>query len=182
MKNYEEKDRELFMEGEELAKIAVRSKMALDQLRKIYQMIRERQLIKTWPLEFVRAHIKRQMTRVSGRRGFNRILELMDKYKKDRKSLEQILAYSILLYDFYRNKHILDLIEAAEPAIRETLRKHGLSLYDLWPKHVRGNFVEIAVIIDKYPSDLGRLIMEIRNAFRKTGKISRLNLKIRIES
>lgn len=177
-----EKEKSLFAKGEDLAKTIVHSRMALDQLRKIYQMVRVRPLFKPQPLEFVRAHIRRQITRVSGRAGFKRILELIDEYEDDRESLERILAYSILLYEFYRNEYVLNLIEEAEPLIREVLRKHNLNLYDIWPKHIRGNFVEVVVITDKHPRYMGKVIMEIRDAFRKTGKSFRFNLKIRIES
>lgn len=177
-----EKSSELYAEGDELAKIAVHSKMAIDQLRTIYQMVKVKPLVPMLPLTLVRAHIKRQIVRVSGRAAFRKILELIDKYRNDRKALEEILAYSLYLYDFHRQEKVINMIESTMPIIRRLLEKHRLKLYDIWIRRARGNVAEIEVIVDRDRVDKRRIASEIRDAIMKKSGIYDLSLKIWIES
>ncbi|MEM3183385.1 MAG: hypothetical protein QXL87_02875, partial [Nitrososphaerota archaeon] len=85
----EERERELKLEGEGLAKIAVDSGMGAKQLQTLYKLVR------TNPLPFVEAYIKRQIGReVRGLNGFLKILDLCQKYANDRVSLERVLLYA----------------------------------------------------------------------------------------
>jgi len=177
-----EKSKELYEEGDKLAKIAVRTGMALDQLRKIHQMIKVKPLVDMVSLELVCAHARRQMIRVPGRAAFRKILEIINKYREDRKAIEEILTYSIYLYDFYRNEKVLNLIEVAISDMRGILRRYGLKLYDVYPKRVRGNFAEMVIITDKPPRDSARVAYDVKKVLLKKARTHNLNLKIWVKS
>ena len=71
---------------EELAKVAVDSEMSASQLQMIYR------LVKTKPLAFVEAHLKRQLSRVDlGKAGFKKALDILGDYRADKTSLEKII-------------------------------------------------------------------------------------------
>ena len=174
-------EEELYNEGEELARIAVSSGMAIDQLRKVYDMVKVRPLIEPVPLPYVHAYIKRQMFRVRGRSAFKRILNLLDKYGDKRELIAKILEYTLLLYEPYRNKPVLDLIESAEPLIRGILRKRNLKLADIFGKLFGVNFIELRIKIDGYCHEKGPLIAEIQRALRGIRKFSNFRMRVRIE-
>jgi len=72
-------EKSLKMEGENLAKIAVDSRMGAKQLQTLYR------LAKTKPLAYVEAYVQRQIARalaggVRGYEGFVKALELLRKY------------------------------------------------------------------------------------------------------
>lgn len=168
-------------EGDELAKITVESRMAADQLRKIYQLVRVRPLLKTMPLEYVQVHVQRQMVRVRGHAGFKRVLELLGKYKTNRETLERVLMYALMLYDYHRNKPVLDLVEVAEPIIQAIIKRHSAQFNGMNIK-LRGNLAVVTVRVRRFYGSRPALANEIQRALKEKRAFSDLNVKVWIES
>ncbi|MBC7130573.1 hypothetical protein H5T51_05060 [Candidatus Bathyarchaeota archaeon] len=175
------KSKELYLDGEGLARLAVNSKMSKDQLRKIYQMVKVKPLIVPISLQKIVAYIQRQMIRVPGRVAFKRILELIDKYENDRKSLEEVIGFAIYLYEYFSAYEILQVIESAIPLINDLIRRYGGTLYDVRPKHIKGSFVEVEVIVSRKPRDDWRLSSEIERVLINTSRDQGLNLKWKVK-
>lgn len=155
--------------------------MAADQLRKIYELIRVRPLLKTRPLEYVQAHVQRQMVRVRGRAGFKKVLELLDKYGSNREALEKVLMYAVMLYDYYKKKPFLDLMEIAEPIVQGVIRRRGAVYRDMRIK-LRGSFAEVVVRTRGFHGNPRPIAIEIQRALKAKSEFSNLNLKVWIES
>jgi len=174
-------EEELYREGEKLAKTAVSSGMAVEQLRKIYDMVKIRPLIKPVPLQYIHAHTRRQMSRVKGRSAFKMILNILDKYKDDREAIAKILEYALLLYDPYRNKPVLDLIDSVEPMIRKIVTRHGLRLSDIYGRFIGRNLVELRIKIDGYCRDKASLAAEIQRLLQSNREFSDFRIRIWID-
>jgi hypothetical protein len=173
-------EKNLKFEGDELARICVESGMGVDQLRKIYQLVRVRPLLDVKSLEYVQVYVQRQMTRVRGRAGFKKVLELIDKYGSVRKELEKILMFALMLYGFHREKPVLDLLEVAEPVIREVIERHGAEYRETKIK-LRGNLAVVAVKTWSFRSNRGVAANEIRHALKSKSEFSNLDVKVWIE-
>lgn len=106
-------ERELKKEGEELAKTAVESELGAKQLRTIYTLTR------TKPLPMVEAFVQRQLSRVSGTKAFETILNLLKERADDKAAFVKVLMYANMLYPYYERQDAMKYsIVAAESAKR----------------------------------------------------------------
>ncbi|MEM0111347.1 MAG: hypothetical protein QXP86_03410 [Nitrososphaerota archaeon] len=171
----EERERELKLEGEGLAKIAVDSGMGAKQLQTLYKLVR------TNPLPFVEAYIKRQIGReVRGLNGFLKILDLCQKYANDRVSLERVLLYANMLYDYFEKEPTLKLKAACEKTIKNIVERHGLT-YGGVSMNLYGKDLEMKIRVKGLHGPPKPLAMEIEHALKGIGELANLNLKIWIE-
>lgn len=171
----EDKERRLKLEGEELAKITVDSGMGAKQLQTIYR------LVKTRPLSFVEAYIKRQIGReVRGLNGFLKMLELCQKYINDKASLERVLMYANMLYDYFEKQPTLKLKAAGEESIKSVVEGHGLT-YEGTSMDLRGRELEVRVKVKGLHGPPKPLAMEIERVLKSKNVFANLNLRIWIE-
>ncbi|MEM2092136.1 MAG: hypothetical protein QXR59_02485 [Candidatus Bathyarchaeia archaeon] len=171
----EEKERNLKLDGEDLAKIAVNSGMGAKQLQTVYKLVRTR------PLPFVEAYIQRQIGReVRGLNGFLKMLELYQKYANDRVSLERVLLYANMLYDYFEKQPTLKLKAACEQSIKNIVEGHGLT-YDGVSMNLRGKDLEVKVKVRGLHGPPKPLAMEIERALKGKSDFASLNLKVWIE-
>jgi hypothetical protein len=140
----EEKD--LKREGEELAKVAVESKLGAKQLRSIYV------LAKTKPLPFVEAFIQRQLARVSGGKALEMILDLMKKHEDNKTDFLKDLMYANMLYDFYEKKSAMEYRAVAEESASKACQQHNCKYVGLDISTERG-LVAITIRVSGYRND-----------------------------
>jgi len=163
-------------EGEELARVAVKSGMGAKQLQTIYR------LVKTRPLAYVQAFVKRQIGRdVRGFAGFMKMLELLGKYENSKGSFEKVLMYAVMLYDYCEKEPTINLKLAGEPVIKRIVERHG-ARYDGVSMRLRGNSLEVNVRAGRFHGNPKALAMEIEKALKANEKFSNLNLRVWIES
>jgi hypothetical protein len=171
----EDKERKLKSEGEELAKIAVESGMGAKQLQTVYR------LVKTRSLPFVEAYIKRQIGRgVRGLNGFLKALELCEKYSGDKASLERILLYANMLYDYFEKQPMLKLRASGEQSIKTIVEGHGLT-YDGVSMNLRGRDLEVRVKVKDLHVPPKPLAMEIERVLKGKSEFANLNLRVWID-
>jgi len=169
-------EKNLKMEGEELARIAVNSGMSAKQLQTIYR------LAKTRPLPYVQAFVKRQIGRdVKGFAGFMKVLELLEKYENSEGSFGKVLMYAVMLYDYCEKEPTISLKLVGEPVIREIIERRGAS-YDGVSMRFQGNLLEINVKTRRFYGNRKSLAMEIEKALKAKEEFSNLNLRVWIES
>lgn len=84
--------------GEELAQTAVRSRLAVKQLREVYKQLESKPLLK------VEAMVKRQGSRsaVDGKEAWEMIEKMTQ--SETQESLREILWYAIMLHQYYQEK------------------------------------------------------------------------------
>ena len=158
--------------GEELARAAVDSEMSASQLQTIYR------LVKTKPLAYVEAHLKRQLSRVDlGKAGFKKALDILGDYRADKTSLEKIMMYAVMLYDYLRRKPEIDLEVAAEPIIRRILNQRGCAYKGL-KIELSGGTCRIEVKTSHFHGHLGQLAREIKLGLSSDERFSGLNLNV----
>ncbi|MBS7634483.1 hypothetical protein KEJ34_03160 [Candidatus Bathyarchaeota archaeon] len=149
--------------------------MGAKQLQTIYR------LVKTRPLPFVEAYIKRQIGReVRGLNGFLKMLELCQKYVYDKAPLEKILLYANMLYDFFEKQPALKLKAAGEQSIKKVVEGHGLT-YDGVSMNLRGRDLEVRVKVKGLHGPPKPLAMEIERVLKGKSEFANLNLRIWIE-
>ena len=161
--------------GEELARVAVDSNMGAKQLQTIYR------LVKTKPLAYVEAHLKRQLGReILGKAGFKKTLEILRDYRDDRAALEKTLMYANMLYDYVRRKSAIDLEVSVEPIIKRVLSRSGVE-YRGVRIELSGSNCRIEVKTARFYGNPGQLAGEIRKELSRNEKFSGLNLNLRIK-
>ncbi len=170
----EEKD--LKVEGEQLARIAVESEMGSKQLQTIYR------LVKTKPTAYVQAYIQRQIGRgVRGLSAFMKVLELSKKYEEQRMVFEKVLMYAIMLYDYVEAEPIVKLRAASEGIVRDIVNRYGATFEWLQIK-LFGNTAEIRVKTERFHGNPKALAMEIERALNeKVPEFRNVRLKTWIE-
>ncbi|MCS7119660.1 MAG: hypothetical protein NZ952_00395 [Candidatus Bathyarchaeota archaeon] len=162
-------------EGEDLAKVSVNSGMGAKQLQTVYR------LIKTKPLPYVQAYIKRQIGRdVKGFEGFSKMLDLVEKYEEDRSSLEKVFMYAVMLYDYIEKEPILGLKAIAEPVIRRIVERRGAELQEV-KMSLRGKSLELNVKISRFNENPKLLALEIQNSLKSSPEFSSLDLRVWID-
>lgn len=182
----EDKERKLKTEGEKIARVAVDARMGSKQLQTIYNLVKIKPLpFRTKPLTFVETYVQRQIGRALNRRvdgyaGFVKTLELLRKYWNDRESLEKILMYAVMMYDYVEKEPIMRLIVSGEPIIRRVVERWGSTLVDVDMRLHRKN-LDIIVYVDRYrnPRDLA---IDIERALKDKEEFSNLNLRVQIKS
>ncbi|MCX8151314.1 MAG: hypothetical protein N3D85_07430 [Candidatus Bathyarchaeota archaeon] len=140
--------------GEELAKLAVEHGLGSKQLRDLYK------ITKTKPLPMVEVHIKRQITRVSGRVAFESVLELLSLFANDKASFLKILWYANMLYSYYdkQTSGRFDAIvgdAAAKVCAQRNCRYRGVETSG------DGHQKKYIIRVIGYVGDLSQLAMEI---------------------
>jgi hypothetical protein len=181
----EEKEKKFKIEGEELARAAVDSRMGSKQLQTIYNLVKIKPLpFKIKPLTFVETYIQRQISRalngrVEGYAGFIKALELLRKYGNDREALEKILMYAVMMYDYIEKEPIMKLRVAGEPMIRRVVERWRSTFIGMDMK-LHGKNLDINVYVDKYrnPKDL---VTDIEKALKSKEEFSSLNLRVWIK-
>jgi len=169
-------EKELKKEGEELAKLAVKSGMGAKQLQVIYR------LVKTRPIAFVQAFIQRQIGRgVRGLAAFVRILELSQKYEDDKAAFEKVLMYAVMLYDYFQVAPTMNLRMASEDIVRDVVNRQGFVFEGLEVKSA-GNRVDMQVKTRQFHGNPKALAMEIEKALKnRVPEFRDIALKIWIE-
>ena len=168
----EDIERKLKLEGEELAKIAVESGMGAKQLQTIYR------LVKTRPLPFVEAYIERQIGRdVRGLNGFLKALDLCKRYSGDKASLERVLLYANMLYDYFEKQPVIRLKAAGEQPIRSVVEGRGLT-YDGVSMNLHGRNLEVKVKVRDLRVPPKPLATEIEQALKGKSEFAGLNLRV----
>ncbi len=169
-------EKELKMEGEQLAKVAVECGMGSKQLQTIYR------LVKTKPMAYVEAYVQRQIGRgVRGLSAFMKVLELSKKYEEQRTAFEKVLMYAIMLYDYVEAEPTIKLSAASERIVRDILIKQGATFEGLQIK-IFGNTAEIMVKTGRFHGNPKALAMEIEKALNeKVPEFRNFRLKIWIE-
>lgn len=154
-------EKELKVEGEQLARIAVESEMGSKQLQTIYR------LVKTKPMAYVQAYIQRQIGRgVRGLSAFMKVLELSKKYEEQRLVFEKVLMYAIMLYDYVEAEPTVKLSAASEGIVRDIVNRHGATFEGLQIK-LFGNTAEIRVKTERFHGNPKALAMEIERALNE---------------
>jgi len=163
-------------EGEELAKVAVDSQMGSKQLQTLYR------LVKTRPLAFVEAYVKRQIGRVvRGYNGFVKMLELLEKYEGDKASLEKVLMYAVMLYDYCEKEPTMKLRSVADPIVKRVVERQGCN-YNGVDMDFQGRNLNVNVYVHGFHGNPKALALEIEKALKAKEEFSSLNLRVWIES
>jgi len=158
--------------GEELARVAVDSDMGAKQLQMIYQ------LTKTKPLAFVQAHLERQMGRdIPGKAGFNKALEILEKYRDDKAGFEKTVMYAIMLYDYVKRKPSIDLEISAEPVVKRVLNRRGIE-YNGLTINLSGRNCRVEVKARRFHGNPKQLSAEIERELKKAERFSGTSLNV----
>lgn len=169
-------EKNLKLKGEELAKIAVESGMGAKQLQTIYKLLRTR------PLPFVEAYVQRQIGRdVKGLAGFNKVLEFLKEFESKKASLERVLMYAVMLYDYYEKEPIMKLKAAGDPVIRRVVEGRGFVFEDSRMK-LYGKNLDVNVKVKMFHGNPKALAADIEKALKSREEFSSLSLKVWIES
>lgn len=112
-------EKEIKKEGEELAKLAVESKLGTKQLRTIYT------LTKTRPLPMVEAFIQQQLSRVSGTEALELALDLLKKHGEDKATFSKVLMYANMLYPYYERQSTMKYRVVAEDSAKKICERQG---------------------------------------------------------
>jgi hypothetical protein len=182
---FEEKD--LKMEGENLAKIAVDSKMGAKQLHTLYRLVKIKPLaFKTKPLVFVEAYVQRQMSRalngkIQGYDGFAKTLELLKKYQDKRPELERILEYAVLLYDYCEKEPVIKLRSVVNPVVKRVMERHGC-FFEGMDLSLKANTLTVTVRARRFHENPRILASEIENSLKAREEFSSLNVRVWIKS
>jgi len=168
-------EKNLKKEGEELAKIAVENGLGSKQLALLYR------LAKIKPLPYVEAFVEKQMgRRVRGYIPFGRhVLELLEKYGERKASLQRIIMYANMLYDYYESLPHIGVQDAIEPIIKGITERYGYDGIELSP---RRDYTELRVRLTDFrgnPKILASQIME--KIGENVPEASKLNLRVWIE-
>lgn len=169
-------EKNLKLEGEELARVAVSCGMGAKQLQTIYR------LVKTKPLAFVEAFVQKQIGRdVRGFNGFVKVLEILKKYEGNRGALEKVLMYAVMLYDYCEKEPTLKLKAVGEPVIKRVVESLGFEFGgSVMKKH--GRNLDINARVRRFHGNPKALAMEIEKALKAKEDFSNLNLRVWIES
>jgi hypothetical protein len=168
-------EKSLKMEGENLAKIAVNSRMGAKQLQTLYR------LVKTRPLAFVEAFVQRQMVRVRGYEGFVKALELLKKYEDKKPQLEKVLMYAVMLYDYYEREPYMKLESAANPIVKRAVEGYGC-VFDSLDMDFDGRTLTLTVHVRRFHGNPKALASDIEKSLKNREEFSSLNLRVWIES
>jgi hypothetical protein len=169
-------EKSLKMEGENLAKIAVDSRMGAKQLQMLYR------LAKTRPMAFVEAFVQRQIGRgVRGYEGFVKALELLRKYEDRKPQLEKVLMYAVMLYDYYEREPYMKLESAANPIVKRTVEGCGC-IFDGLDMDFDGRTLTLTVHVRRFHGNPKALASDIEKSLKNREEFSSLNLRVWIES
>lgn len=147
-------EEELKNKGEKLAKLAVDSQLAAKQLRSLYT------LVKTRPLPFVEAYVKRQITRVSGAEALEMVLNLLIEYRDDKSALIRLLMYTNMLYDFIERQSFEESISLVERSAQKVCEQKRCKCLRVNPPNAQGSSFEVCV--SGYYGDFKDLSMLIK--------------------
>jgi len=113
-------EKEIKKMGEELAKVAVESRLGAKQLRTIHT------LTKTKPLPLVEAHIQHQLGRgLSGADALKMSLDCLRKLVEDKATFQKVLMYANMLYPYYERQAAMNYAVAAEEGARRACERQG---------------------------------------------------------
>lgn len=169
-------EKKLKQEGETLAKVAVDSGMGANQLQTVYK------LVKTKPLAFVQAFVKRQIGReVKGCAGWMKLLKLVERYEEKKGTLERVLMYSVMLYEYCEKEPIMALQSVGDPLIRSIVENHGLEYHGV-TMELQENTLRIIPKVRRLHGDLKKLVANIEQALKDKEGFSNLYLKVWIEA
>jgi len=169
------REKDLKEKGEELAKIAVEWGLGYKQLKTLYK------LAKTKPVPFIEVFIKRQMGRnVDGFNSFGQpMLELLSEYADDKSSLQKILMYANMLYQYIERQATMGMKEEIEPIVKQIVEEfgyHGLEISES-----RGQ-LEFRVKLARFRGNPAMLASDIEREIReKVPRISKLRFRVWIE-
>jgi len=168
-------EKNLKLEGEELARIAVDSGMGAKQLQTIYR------LVKTRPLAYVQAFVQRQIGReIKGFAGFMKLHELLQKYEDDKGAFEKVLMYATMLYDYYEKEPVIELKTVGEPIVKRVVEGRSF-VYGGVSLRLSGRNLELTVKVGRFHGNPKTLAMEIEQALKKRKEFSDLNLRVWIK-
>jgi hypothetical protein len=169
-------EKSLKMEGENLAKVAVDSRMGAKQLQALYR------LVKTKPLAFVEAFVQRQIGRgVRGYEGFVKALELFKKYEDKKLQLEKVLMYAVMLYDYFEREPYMKLESAANPIVKRAVEGYGC-VFDSLDMDFDGRTLTLTVHVRRFHGNPKALASDIEKSLKNREEFSSLNLRVWIES
>lgn len=167
-------ERSLKIKGENLAKIAVESKMGAKQLQTLYR------LLKTRPLAFVEAYVQRQIGReVRGYEAFVKLLEMLKKYEDKRPQLERVLMYAVMLYDYYEQEPYMNVKSVINAIAKRVVEGHGCVFDGVEMDFDRRT---VTVHVRRFHGNPKALALDIEKSFKSREELSNLNLKVWIES
>lgn len=190
-------ERQLKNEGEELAKIAVRSGVGSKQLNTLHRQA------KTRSVPYLEAFVQRQIGRiVRGTPIFpedfgEALLELLRKYAEDKGSLQKVLMYAAMIYPYYQRQHGLErartisqvgevgapaagLEKAVEPTVKDFTQRYG---FEELTGSKRGEYTVFTVRLSRFYGNPKTLADEIERKIRdNVPEASRLNFRVWIES
>lgn len=170
------REKSLKSEGEDLAKVAVDSRMGATQLQTLYR------LVKTRPLAFVEAFVKRQIGRgVRGYNGFVKVLELLEKYEGEKPLLEKVLMYAVMLYDYCEKEPTMKLKSVADPIVRRIVERKRCT-YNGLDMDFQGRNLSVNVYVPRFHGNPKALASEIESALKTKEEFSSLNMRVWIES
>ena len=166
---------DLKKKGEELARIAVENNLGSKQLTTLYG------LAKTKPIPYVEAFVEKQMgRRVRGYLPFGRrVLKLLENYSERKASLQRILMYANMLYDYYENLPYMEVQDAIEPIVKGITERYGYDGIELNP---RRGYMELRVRLRDFrgnPKILASQILE--KILGDVPEASKLNVRVWIE-
>jgi len=168
-------EKELKDKGEEIAQAAIDVGVAFNQLKMLYK------LAKTKPVPFLEAFVKRQMARnVVGFDSFGPvILELLEECTENKMTIQKILIYANMLYQYIERKDIMELKQEIEPVIRRIVERFGYRGVKILERN-RGD-VEFRVNLMAFHGNPARLASGISCELKKIPAVSKLRFYVWIE-
>lgn len=169
-------EKNLKLEGEELARVAVSSGMGAKQLQTIYRLVKSR------PLAYVEAYLQRQIGReLRGYNGFLKTLELLRKYETNKGAFQKVLMYAVMLYEYCQKEPTMKFKTTSLPVIEEAVRSRG-AIFDGVTMDLYRKNLSINVRVRRFYGSRRDLAMEIERVLKSKEEFSDLDLKVWIES
>jgi len=168
-------EKDLKEKGEELAKMAVEGGLGSKQLKTLYK------LAKTKPVPFIEAFVKRQIGRnVDGFDSFGQaMLELLSECTDDKSSLQKILMYANMLYQYTERQATMGLKEEVEQVVKPIVEEFGYRGVEI--SENRG-IAEFRVKLARFRGNPAMLSSEIARELReKVPAVSKLRFRVWIE-
>ncbi|MEM2099089.1 MAG: hypothetical protein QXU99_05010 [Candidatus Bathyarchaeia archaeon] len=141
--------------GEELAQLAVEHCLGSKQLRDLYR------ITKTKPLPMVEAYVKRQISRVSGAKALEYVLNLLSLFAEDKAAFFKVLWYANMLYPYYDRQASKQFEAVVGDVASKVCAQRGCKYVGLATSG-DGHEMEYKVRVSGYSGDPAQLSMAIR--------------------
>jgi len=167
-------EKDLKEKGEELAKIAVEGGLGSKQLKTMYKLAKRK------PVPFIEVFVKSKIGRnVVGFDSFGpAMLELLSECADDKPSLQKILMYANMLYQYIERQATMGLKEEIEPVVKQLVEGFGYRCVEI----LENGGTEFRVKLARFRGNPAMLASEITRELReKVPAVSKLRFRVWIE-